>query len=184
METKRILLTGEPGVGKSTLITKILANYPSLVTGIVAQEIREDGERVGFSSGSLENPSEVTIAHIHHASDINVGPFGVNRDGLDQVADILKKEAERAMVEKKVLVFDEIAPMQIASEKLALEIAQVIASALPAIMTIKLDDSEFPVLQEYKRTPGVELIEVTEENRDSLFDQLSDYLFSQTNYES
>ena len=43
-----ILLTGKPGVGKTTVIKKIIEKYKKNISGFYTEEIREKGNRVGF----------------------------------------------------------------------------------------------------------------------------------------
>ncbi len=44
-----LLLTGAPGVGKTTILRKVVANLPPMtLRGFLTDEIREDNERVGF----------------------------------------------------------------------------------------------------------------------------------------
>jgi len=42
-----LLLTGAPGVGKTTILRKVVANLPPMtLRGFLTDEIREDSERV------------------------------------------------------------------------------------------------------------------------------------------
>jgi len=52
---KNLLVTGLPGVGKTTLIKKLAEALKSLhPVGFYTEEIREEGERKGFELVSLE----------------------------------------------------------------------------------------------------------------------------------
>ena len=41
-------MTGKPGVGKTTVIKKIIEKYKKNIGGFYTEEIREKGHRVGF----------------------------------------------------------------------------------------------------------------------------------------
>ena len=45
----RIAVTGHPGVGKTTLVERVLAAVPLKAGGMVTKEIRKVGRRVGFA---------------------------------------------------------------------------------------------------------------------------------------
>lgn len=56
---KCFLVTGSPGVGKTTLIARVLENLrtsnPNLkIQGFFTREIRQEGERVGFEVVTLD----------------------------------------------------------------------------------------------------------------------------------
>lgn len=44
----KIFLTGSPGVGKTTIIKRVVDEFPDEVFGFYSQECRENGQRVGF----------------------------------------------------------------------------------------------------------------------------------------
>ena len=44
----KMFLTGEPGIGKSTLIGSVLEKFTGPKTGFLTRERRVDGERRGF----------------------------------------------------------------------------------------------------------------------------------------
>ncbi|UCH07467.1 MAG: hypothetical protein JSV55_00235 [Deltaproteobacteria bacterium] len=62
MAKKNILLTGPPRSGKSTLIEAVIERIKEPVTGFFTREMREGGERVGFSINSLWG-SDGILAH-------------------------------------------------------------------------------------------------------------------------
>jgi len=55
-----ILLTGRPGVGKTTLIKKLIDLVPLSKGGFYTEEIRKGKERIGFSLTTLDgNKSKI-----------------------------------------------------------------------------------------------------------------------------
>ncbi|MBA7574028.1 hypothetical protein ES708_15830 [subsurface metagenome] len=49
-----VLLTGRPGIGKTTLIKKVIDMTSLSKGGFYTEEIREAGQRVGFSLTTLD----------------------------------------------------------------------------------------------------------------------------------
>ena len=82
---KNVLFTGPPGCGKSTLIEKIIKRSRSPKTGFFTREIREKGQRVGFSIRTLDGKHGV-LAHKEINSPFTVGQCGVNVDDIDRIA--------------------------------------------------------------------------------------------------
>ena len=77
MTTTRYLLTGRPGVGKTTLLRKIAAGLSGLsIGGFFTQEIRERGSRMGF--GTSFDPWD--SAYYALGSALGVGMIGALRD--------------------------------------------------------------------------------------------------------
>src|SRR3990170_1773804 len=70
MATRIFLLTSNPGVGKTTLVHKLIARWKGPVGGFTTEEIRPDSRRQGFKLITLDGQSAV-IAALHRivASD-------------------------------------------------------------------------------------------------------------------
>ena len=85
MVTKNILLTGPPRSGKSTLIEAVVARIKEPITGFFTREMREAGERVGFSINTLKG-REGILAHKGMRSRYRVGRYGVNLKDIEDTA--------------------------------------------------------------------------------------------------
>jgi nucleoside-triphosphatase len=173
---EKLLLTGEPHVGKSTIIHKLQEQFSSHLIGIVAREITDDGTRVGYSSGPLDNPTLFTIAHVDNPSTSRVSRYGIDVANLDSIADLLASQLKEAETYNLILLFDEIGLMQSCSQKLRKQIELALKSNSPTIMTIRQDDSESDWLRELKQLPNVRIITLTPEARDQTFEGLSRYI--------
>lgn len=106
----KILLTGKPASGKTTLLEQFVAAVPNR-HGFLTREVREGGVRVRFelvsSSGQIE-----TLARADSDSEIRVGRFGVDIDQLDRFLDGMPAPEQDAL-----LYIDEIGQAQLLSEK-------------------------------------------------------------------
>lgn len=64
---KNILFAGTPGSGKTTLIEKIVLKIKWPMTGFITKEMRDRGQRVGFSINALDGRQGV-LAHVNTKS--------------------------------------------------------------------------------------------------------------------
>lgn len=71
------LITGPPGVGKTSLLLSLLEMLPGTKGGFTTREIREGGERVGFQITDLSG-REGVLAHVRRPGPPRVGRYGVD----------------------------------------------------------------------------------------------------------
>ena len=65
---KNLLLTGPPGCGKTTVMRCLIERLDGLrLAGFYTQEIREQGQRVGFEAASLSG-RRALLAHVRSRS--------------------------------------------------------------------------------------------------------------------
>ena len=156
----KLLLTGEPHAGKSTLLTKVLQGIENK-QGFITSEIAKDGQRTGFELVSSEG-KRILFADVKSTSGIRVSRYGVNVNSLDRFID------ELPQVDKKTLLYiDEIGQMQLFSDEFKKLAATYIESSNDLIGTIsKVYDHEF--INKLRSNSDIEIIEVTPTNRDQL----------------
>jgi len=61
----RIAITGRPGVGKSTVIAKVVEKLDANVSGIQCGEIRNEEKRVGFKIQDLATYTSMFVFKLH-----------------------------------------------------------------------------------------------------------------------
>ena len=62
----RLFLTGNPGVGKTTLIRAIAGRLRGLTcAGFYTEEIRQGGQRTGFRIMTLDGRQATLKSHVH-----------------------------------------------------------------------------------------------------------------------
>ena len=80
-----LLLTGPPGVGKTTVVRRVAAGLAGRrIRGFTTEEIRIGGQRVGFRLETFDGRS-VTLAHVDMCSRHQVGKYRVDVATLDDL---------------------------------------------------------------------------------------------------
>ncbi len=170
---KNLVLTGEPGVGKSTLLSKVIEKietFPAragICHSILTREIRNGETRVGFKM--YEN----IIAHVDSKSDVRVSRYGVNIEAINDI--VSTDELLRGKDVAHILCLDEIGEMQLKSEpfkKLAkkyLDSKNVCIATLSDVYHSRFTDA-------IRKRDDVEIIRVTKENREELSETLPDLI--------
>ena len=165
MRRKKILVTGVPGSGKTTLIEKVVAQLDLPVAGFITREIREKGHRVGFSIETLDGQSGV-LAHVDFKSRFRVGRYGVQLETIDKLAvpSLVVNSSE------VLIVIDEIGKMECFSEAFRKAVVKVLNSPNPVLATIAMKGDSF--VKSLKSRDDVSVIELTQANRDMLVSSL------------
>ncbi len=159
----KVLLTGPPRSGKSTLIERIIARLDRPLAGFFTRELREKGRRVGFSIITLDG-RQGRLAHRDFDSRFRVGPYGVDLEDLDRIATPSLEPDEP----DRLVVVDEIGKMECLSPRFRQALVSLLDSERDVLGSIS--EKGGPFIQEIRRRPDVELIRVTAANRDELVD--------------
>jgi nucleoside-triphosphatase len=176
MQRKRVwLVTGDPGSGKTTLISKVVLAVRSegfTAGGVTTKEVREKGERTGFRLVDIASTKSGMLASTKQPYGPRIGRYKVN---LKDLAEIGSRALESALESSDLVVCDEMGPMELFSPEIRRAVQKIMASSKPVLGSIhkRLVD---PLIEEIKTNPSVEVIEITEENRDSIEKQLKDTL--------
>ena len=163
---KNILITAKPGTGKTTLIRKVAEALGDRAGGFYTGEIRQDGERIGFSLTTLDGRSG-TLARKGGGGRHRVGKYIVDTIDLEEIGVPAILEA---VAGGKVVVIDEIARMELFSNAFKEAVTQALDSECTVIATIQQRDD--PFLNSIRSRPDVRIASLTVENRDSLAEQM------------
>jgi nucleoside-triphosphatase len=165
---KKILLTGRPGCGKTTLIKRVAKNLAQRAAGFYTEEIRDRGVRVGFRLVTLEG-NDAVLAHLDFKTPERLGKYGLDLSVLEIVAVPAVRDAVHA---GRLVVIDEIGPMEIRSAIFRDAVNEALDSKVPLLATIFA--RSLPFTNAIKLRSDVLLIEVRPNNRDRLISELSE----------
>ena len=157
-----ILVTGMPGVGKTTLVRKITTDLRDLgPVGFYTAEIRERGVRTGFELASLDGGRGL-LSHVDVRSRCRVGKYGVDVEGFDRFLGTIPWFGH----DVGLVVIDEIGKMECFSRKFQALIRRILDSDTPVLATVARKGSG--LIAEVKQRPDVELLEMTADAREVL----------------
>jgi nucleoside-triphosphatase len=170
-----ILLTGIPGIGKTTIIKKVVSLCPMSAGGFFTQEIREQGKRKGFHIIDIHTKKEGILAHVAISSPYRVGKYGVDLRGFEEIG---VKALEDALETKDLIVIDEIGKMELFSDLFQKTVLMCLSSSKRVLGSIKLKGN--PFVDSIKKRTDVNIIEVNEKNRDFLPAEMLHFITGKT----
>lgn len=163
---RKTLITGEPGVGKTTLVKKVLERIPSVeAAGFHTAEIRSGGTRVGFELIGL-NGKRRTLAHVDFAGPQRVGKYGVDTPGFEAFLNELNLFDPKV----ELIVLDEIGKMELFSDLFKTLVREIVNSNRRLLAAIALRGGG--IILEIKQRPDVYLLKATKANRDRLPEEI------------
>jgi nucleoside-triphosphatase len=163
-----LLVTGKPGVGKTTLIAKIVERLQASarLAGFTTTEVRDStGERIGFDVVTVDG-KHGELARVGFKSRFRVGRYGVNLESLERLT--LPALARRDV---NLIVIDEIGKMECYSSRFRRAVEDALDSSVSVLATLGV--RPLPFLQAIRDRPDIEIITLTEANRNELLDDLA-----------
>jgi nucleoside-triphosphatase len=156
-----LLLTGKPGVGKTTVVRKVAASLAGRrIGGFFTREIRAGRERRGFQLVTFDG-REWLIAH----ADIR-GPHRLGKYGVDVAAVEAAATSALATGRGELYLVDEIGRMECLSPTFVAAVWKLLDSPATVVATVALRGDG--VIAEIKQRPDTEIWTVTRENRDDM----------------
>ena len=167
---KNILLTGKPGIGKTSIIKELLATLQLNAGGFYTSEIREQGIREGFAIITL-NGKKGILAHVDCKSPYRVSKYGVNIKDLEEIA---APAIEEAIRNKECIIIDEVGRMELYSLKFCSLVKRALDSEKRVLGTIQPRHNEF--LDSIRGREDIKIIEITFENRKKIIKEIEEML--------
>lgn len=168
MRKRVFLLTGPPGIGKTTALRRavdLIRGQGCAVGGMLTQEVRgAGGERVGFEILDLSSGSRGWLARTCQGQGPRIGRYVVDIGALERIgaAGILG-----AVAGSDVIAIDEIGPMELLSEGFRAALLRAVESAKPVVATVHFRSSD-PLVLSIKARADSSLLVLSAENRGSI----------------
>jgi nucleoside-triphosphatase len=167
LEKHILLLTGNPGVGKTSVLLRTVQSLKAegySIGGMISREVRSDGVRVGFEILDLASNRRGWLAHVDQKMGPKVGRYGVNMEGLEGLGVSVIAEAAEKL---DVVAIDEIGPMELFSEKFKEAVKKAVDSGKLVVGVVHWKARD-KLIDDVKKRQDVKLHVVTYENRDNL----------------
>jgi nucleoside-triphosphatase len=161
-----ILLTGWPGVGKTTALRRIVEGLEGSAGGFYTREVRTGGRRTGFELVTLEGERALpatTDPSAELGRPVSFGRYRVDLEAIDAVG---VPALVLALQQGRVVVVDEIGPMEIRSARFREAILKILDGEAPVVGTIY--GRPQPFADRVKAHPRARVREITMDNRDAL----------------
>ncbi|XP_021364849.1 cancer-related nucleoside-triphosphatase-like [Mizuhopecten yessoensis] len=171
---RHILLTGPPGIGKTTLIHKVcdhLTKSGVQCKGFYTEERREGRHRVGFDvvtlSGERAPLASVNTSDVPQGRQYTVGKYVVQLQSFETAAlpTLRKKEGQH-----NIFVIDEIGKMELFSQTFARLVRDLLGSEnTTVIATIPIAKGRpIPLVEEVRQRSDAVLFNISQSNRDAI----------------
>ena len=167
-----VLVTGPPGVGKTTLIQRIHDRYRNKglnIVGLTTREVRENDQRVGFKITNLSSGEEGWLARVGDGPGPRVGKYKVVTKYLDSIGvGALKQAIEQP---NDLVLIDEIGPMEMTSRAFREALAYLLLKRGKVVATVKYG-SHYP---ELARVPAANALsfEISRDNREEVLQKIT-----------
>ncbi len=175
-----LLITGLPGVGKTTIIKQAVQALGPRVGGFYTEEIFGPGGRKGFRLITLPSGGrEVVMAHVDIRTRHRVGRYSVDVATLDAVGVAAVREAVQS---REVVVIDEIGKMELFSGEFQGAVLKAMSS--PKIVVATVMHKSHVWVNALKAMPQVTVWQVTKSNRDEVPGRVMEWIEERTSAKS
>ncbi len=171
---KKILITGPPKCGKSTLISKLINYYTYekdyIIYGFLTPEVREGGKRIGFDIVDIISGDISQLARVgSYKTKKQVGKYSVFVENLDEFIE------NKLYLESKIvdlIIIDEIGKMELFSVKFQNFIKMIFTSKFPVLATLGLN-LKHPLKNYLINLPYLEVLTLNRNNPQSIFKRVT-----------
>jgi len=148
---KNVLITGNPGVGKTTLIKDVISRLNISAGGFYTSEMRdEQGRRSGFKIISLDGREEI-MASVDIVSRYRISRYAVDIEAIDRIGvkailDALNNNVVSARLTGEgndLIVIDEIGRMELFSRQFTDPVMNALDSEKIVLGTISVKNTNF-----------------------------------------
>ncbi|MEM2902013.1 MAG: NTPase [Candidatus Bathyarchaeia archaeon] len=162
-----VILTGSPGVGKTTCVLKVVQSLKRSgvqVGGFYTQEVRVEGRRIGFKIVDVQSGREGWLAKINGGSGPRIGKYLVMLGDLNEIGvAALRKALTDPRVQ--VIVVDEVGPMEMVSDAFKKTVEEVTRRGNVFLFTVHWSMADRFAVKAREKA-AITLIHLTYINRD------------------
>jgi nucleoside-triphosphatase len=165
--TFRVFLTGIPSIGKSTVVRIVAERIQRegvKVGGMTTADLRSGSTRVGFEIRDLLTGNAGVLAHVNQTTGPRIGKYRVKSEDLDKLG---AESILSAVKHADLIVIDEVGPMELTSHAFKDAVQAALSCGKPLLGTVHRNAQD-PLVQSIRTDRAIEVIEVTNENRDML----------------
>jgi len=170
MGLPKVLITGAPGIGKTSLVKSFAERIKGVqIAGFVTEEVRGKKGRTGFLLRKLDGSKEVEFATSggKGKKGKRVGKYHVDVDMFEEAA----LECIAYHPEYNLYVIDEIGPMECLS-RMFCETAKMLIKSDRVAVLATVAKGGHPFIRDIIRMPGTEVIELTGSGHERIEDEL------------
>lgn len=154
-------------MGKTTVLRRIVDSLRLngfSVGGMLSQEVRHEGIRVGFEIADLNTGGKGWLAQVSQKKGPRVGKYTVNLQDLENIG---VSAVLNAIKGSDVVVIDEIGPMELYSEKFRQAVVTA-AESSKLVLAVVHENLRVNLVADMKVREDAELYLVTLVNREKL----------------
>ncbi|MGL6173849.1 MAG: nucleoside-triphosphatase [Cellulosilyticaceae bacterium] len=160
---KHIFLTGESGVGKSTILKRVIAALNIKTTGFVTLPYYIEGTKQGFYLSSL-----VEVQNYANNTPISVQVGAKKCVGIRETFETLGVESlEESCRGDQIILMDELGRLEREAIEFQNQVMNCLDCGQRVLGVIKL--CQEPWLENIKKREDVLILEVTKDNREDIF---------------
>lgn len=169
---RKILITGPPRSGKSTLIIKLIDYFCNLnykIHGFLTPEVRKDGNRIGFDIEDINSRERGKLARIgNYTTNYKLGRYHIFIEEFEEIISKLENIEFRAL---DLIIIDEIGKMELFSKKFQNLINKFFHSNIKIIATIG-QRIKHPLKDSLLKIPEVIFFTLSRQNQQETFKKI------------
>lgn len=166
-DKKHILICGERGIGKSTLIEKLLKEIKIPIYGFFTKRLAAD--ETGFHPIYIHEAGEKSRSY-EESNLIGTCDSKIHNVTIE-VFDTLGAKYIKKAKPGGIIVMDELGFMEAKSEPFVNAVKSALQGDIPVIAAVK-SRFDVPFLNEVRSSPKAELYMIDEQNRNELYEKL------------
>jgi nucleoside-triphosphatase len=139
------------------------------MTGFWTEEIREDRKRKGFRGTTLDG-RDFLLAHVDSESEVRVGSYGVEREGLETVGVPSLAPGD----DTRLVILDEVGKMEALSKPFREAVEGLLAGNNPVLGTVAAQGVGF--VKRVRKDPRIMLLTVSPRSRDAMLGEVLRHL--------